>query len=180
MSTAIVRALPLHTRENESGPRGATNTAEGLTHSSDCAREGLAMKATCIICDRSVKVPRRGMCRACHERDLTERRMAGPIEGRITRDPVDRLTESVHFDVECWLWTGQLNNHGYGLFSYKNRKRAAHLVLWEHVVGPVPNGLELDHLCRVRHCVNPDHLEPVTHEENQRRAAEARDLEVAS
>lgn len=74
----------------------------------------------------------------------------------------------------CWLWTGNMQVQGYGCFgTHKERSRwkraAAHKVLWEHVNGPVPEGLELDHLCRVRRCVRPDHLEAVTHTENVRR-----------
>lgn len=65
----------------------------------------------------------------------------------------------------CWLWTGTLTAHGYARYS----GTVAHRLLWEHVHGPLAPGLELDHLCRVRHCVNPDHLEPVTHTENVRR-----------
>lgn len=74
--------------------------------------------------------------------------------------------EKVQVTSGCWLWTGQLNNTGYGLFWYQTGKRGAHVVLWELLRGLVPDGLELDHLCRVRRCVNPDHLEPVTHSEN--------------
>lgn len=115
------------------------------------------------------------MCRRCHTADLEQRRAAGPLDGRVTATPVlDRLMARVEVGEDCWVWTGQLNNKGYGLASVRNRKRAAHLVLWELLVGPVPPGLELDHLCRVRRCVNPDHLEPVTRSENQRRAAEHR------
>ena len=144
---------------------------------------------TCIACGRGVKVPRRGMCRRCHMDDLTAR---GPIDGRVKRDPLERLLENVDKSGDCWLWTGQLNNKGYGLFSYKNQKRAAHVVLWEHTVGLVPAGLELDHLChtndptcrggaagcRHRRCVNPAHLEPVTHSENLRRAWASSRLEA--
>lgn len=65
----------------------------------------------------------------------------------------------------CWLWTKTLTEHGYGRYS----GTVAHKKLWEHLNGPTPTGFELDHLCRVRHCVNPDHLELVTHAENVRR-----------
>ena len=150
-------------------------------------QRGAAMKATqlelpldrstCTACGRGVKVPRRGMCRRCHMDDLTAR---GPIDGRVKRDPLERLLENVDKSGDCWLWTGQLNNKGYGLFSYRNQKRAAHVVLWEHLVGLVPAGLELDHLCRITACVNPDHLEPVTHAENMRRMRISRRLERAS
>ncbi len=65
----------------------------------------------------------------------------------------------------CWLWTVCLSEKGYGLLivkldgSWKCRK--AHRIAWAMRYGEIPMGLELDHLCRVRHCVNPDHLEPV-------------------
>lgn len=58
----------------------------------------------------------------------------------------------------CWLWIGEINAAGYGVF----RKRRAHRWSYESSVGPIPAELVLDHLCRVRHCVNPAHLEPVT------------------
>lgn len=62
----------------------------------------------------------------------------------------------------CWLWTGSLNAAGYG----KHGKKVAHRVVYELLVGPIPPGLQMDHLCRVRRCVNPDHLEPVTQQVN--------------
>jgi HNH endonuclease len=70
----------------------------------------------------------------------------------------------------CWLWNGTLDPKGYADRIHLFGKRVeAHRVLYERTQGPVPNGLELDHLCRVRSCVNPAHLEPVTHTENMRR-----------
>lgn len=63
--------------------------------------------------------------------------------------------------------------------SSSGGRRLAHKVQWETVHGPVPDGLELDHLCRQRDCVNPAHLEPVTHAENMRRSSVAR-AEVAA
>jgi hypothetical protein len=68
-------------------------------------------------------------------------------------------------DSPCILWTGLLNEDGYG----KRGSRLAHRVAYEEQVGPIPEGLEMDHLCRVRNCVNVQHLEPVTHQENCRR-----------
>lgn len=65
----------------------------------------------------------------------------------------------------CWEWTGQKDS-GYGRYS----GRPAHRVTYEVLVGPIPDGLTLDHLCRNKGCVNPDHLEPVTSSENTRRA----------
>src|ERR1019366_4519713 len=68
----------------------------------------------------------------------------------------------------CWLWTGGLNRGGYGQFMTPPCT-VAHRVAYELFVGPIPEGLQLDHLCRVRSCVNPQHLEPVSQQENIRR-----------
>ena len=62
----------------------------------------------------------------------------------------------------CWKWLLYANNKGYGIWNHAGRSILAHVVLWERRNGPVPAGLELDHLCRNRLCVNPDHLEAVT------------------
>jgi hypothetical protein len=66
---------------------------------------------------------------------------------------------------DCWTWTGTLRDDGYGKFS----GRQAHRVVYEHMVGPIAAGLELDHLCRNKACVNPTHLDPVSRLENIRR-----------
>lgn len=71
----------------------------------------------------------------------------------------------------CWLWQGPVNSGGYGVFMpASNRPVGVHRFAYEFCVGPIPAGLQLDHLCRVRLCVNPDHLEPVTGTENVRRS----------
>jgi hypothetical protein len=67
----------------------------------------------------------------------------------------------------CWLWKGAVHYGGYGTYTARHGdKRYAHRMVYELLVGPIPDGLDLDHLCRVRSCVNPDHLEPVTRREN--------------
>lgn len=74
----------------------------------------------------------------------------------------------------CWLWQGARDVDGYGLLRSGRPMRRAHRFAYEAVIGPIPKGLQLDHLCRVRNCVNPAHLEPVTGRENLRREAAAR------
>jgi hypothetical protein len=75
----------------------------------------------------------------------------------------------------CWLWTGFIADTGYGKFTVgATSPRGAHRWLWEQINGPASSKLHIDHLCRVRRCVNPDHLELVTHSENIRRGAHPR------
>lgn len=66
----------------------------------------------------------------------------------------------------CWLWEGSENQKGYGQCQVNGRLRRVHRYIYEEMRGPIPVGLESDHLCRVRCCCNPDHLEFVTHRVN--------------
>jgi hypothetical protein len=68
---------------------------------------------------------------------------------------------------DCWKWIGGFfKDTGYGKFYVDRYPRYAHRWVYEFLVGPIPDGLEIDHLCRNRWCVNPKHLEPVTHQVN--------------
>ncbi len=80
----------------------------------------------------------------------------------------ERFFDKVFYDTVagCWLYTSSWDRGGYGTFWDGTRHQRAHRWAYEHVVGPIPDGLQLDHLCRVRCCVNPDHLEPVTNHVN--------------
>lgn len=81
----------------------------------------------------------------------------------------ERFWAKVKKTDTCWLWTGSCTA-GYGQFGIGGRKKMrVHRYAYELLVGPIPEGLVLDHLCRVRNCVNPDHLEPVTDRENRAR-----------
>ena len=71
----------------------------------------------------------------------------------------------------CWIWSGTIAGNGYGIMRMPERKTmVAHRFVFLSVGRVIPVGMELDHLCRNRRCVNPDHLEPVTHSENMLRA----------
>jgi hypothetical protein len=76
---------------------------------------------------------------------------------------VDKIEKS---DSGCWIWGAGKDGHGYGQFWLDGREQAAHRVSYELFVGPIPEGLVIDHLCRTPACVNPSHIEPVTVLEN--------------
>lgn len=82
--------------------------------------------------------------------------------------PLERFTTKyvVNEETGCWEWQNTLVWNGYGIFYVGGGNVRAHRFAYEHFVGSIPDGLALDHLCRVRHCVNPAHLEPVTLVEN--------------
>jgi hypothetical protein len=77
------------------------------------------------------------------------------------------IADRIDADGDCWVWTGARTSKGYGNIN----GRAAHRLVYEALVGPIPVGLWIDHLCRNRPCVNPDHLEPVPPRENVIRGA---------
>lgn len=84
----------------------------------------------------------------------------------------ERFFAKVHMTSGCWVWTGARSPQGYGMLQARwlsPTPRTAHSVMNEQVFGAVPEGLVLDHLCRNRACVRPDHLEPVSMTENNRR-----------
>ena len=124
---------------------------------------------TCLICPRVEKL-RKGMCQMHY---LRWKKYGDPNRGK---PPTEwYFWNRVEITETCWLWTSHLTNAGYGNFQspYLNT-RLAHRISYLWLIGPIPAGLELDHLCRSRRCVNPDHLEPVTHSVNTMRGQEAR------
>lgn len=99
--------------------------------------------------------------------------------------PVDRrVWDFIEKTDSCWLWTGHTTQDGYGRIRHgaaSPTPEATHIVhrlVYEQLVGPIPEGMVLDHICRVRNCVNPKHLEPVTNAENLRRTTAQRDRHV--
>lgn len=122
-------------------------------------------RGACAVLGCGRVVRRRSWCRGHYARVLQhgDPLAAIPLQDADARPPLERYELAPD---GCWLWNGRLNASGYGVFH----QTPAHRLVYELLVGPIPDGLVLDHLCRVRHCVNPDHLEPITQEENMRRA----------
>lgn len=79
----------------------------------------------------------------------------------------DKVTKD---DADCWRWTGAVNSTGYGCWAVDRKSQLTHRLAYAALVGPIADGLTIDHLCRVKTCCNPAHLEPVTIAENIRRA----------
>jgi hypothetical protein len=105
---------------------------------------------------------------------------SGAVQGTPTKyvfghqrrlSPVEYLVDPAS---GCWLWQRSKDRHGYGQVRKDGRLVYAHRRAFERHVGPIPKGLYIDHLCRNPACVNPAHLEPVTHGENLRRGASAK------
>lgn len=81
------------------------------------------------------------------------------------RPAAERFWAKVELTEDCWVWTGHLRR-GYGTLMRNGEHGYAHRFAYESLVGPIPEGLQIDHLCRNRACVNPSHMEPVTRREN--------------
>lgn len=103
-------------------------------------------------------------------------RYGDPLAGAAFRDePLSRLRALSEEDENgCWIWTGCTDRLGYGTAWWNGSTERAHRAVFFAAGREIPAGTELDHLCRVRACVNPDHLEAVTHQENVRRGWAAR------
>lgn len=99
-----------------------------------------------------------------------------------TDDIKKRFWEKVEKTEDCWLWTGRVNPCGLGQMRIRSKSRGAqggtrmdsHRLAYSLFVGSIPPGMEIDHLCRVPHCVRPEHLEAVTPKENRKRARQWR------
>ncbi|GGU91154.1 hypothetical protein GCM10010275_30320 [Streptomyces litmocidini] len=141
---------------------------------------------TCEQC--TIQIPahqrlRRKMCNRCYCAWVANPSNASKVR-RLNRPILERVNERTAAQSNgCIHWTGSLNEHGYGRISIKKEMHLAHRVVYQEVVGPLPDGVMLDHTCHNldescgggsgclhRRCVNPAHLEPVTNVENQERS----------
>lgn len=82
------------------------------------------------------------------------------------RNTVENMMRYVDKTSSCWLWNGPLASNGYSKTKYRLKHTSGHRAFYLHFRGEIPPGMHLDHICRVRSCVNPDHLEIVTPREN--------------
>ena len=105
-------------------------------------------------CERQVR-PGGTICNMHHSR--LRRHGTTEIKSR-----QDHFWERVEKTQSCWLWRGRLNSAGYGMFGYECQQWRAHRLSYTWSNGPIPDGLEIDHKCHVRNCVNPAHLQAVS------------------
>lgn len=136
------------------------------------------MGALCSVsaCDTTVPIAAKGLCWTHYQRRrrfgsefIKTQRVLKPKKVTRPRLPFwDRIDAS----GDCWIWTGAQAVAGYGHCTATAQYPTSfvHRRVWMELVGPIPQGLEIDHRCRNRLCCNPDHLEPVTHAENMRRS----------
>ena len=146
-----------------------------------CANEARSSRATCyvvkdcVVCGKSFRSKASADRRYCGRKCMAAAVLRGDYSTGVEARPVmDRIAENIKIDqdTDCWTWTGGLTtdsgkgNGGYAKIHVKGKHCLGHIVTYEEYYGPVPEGLELDHKCRNRACVNPDHVEAVTHREN--------------
>lgn len=167
-------------------PDALAGSATRRSVSGVCSRCGESKEPSAFHRDRSRPDGRRAVCKSCsngRSREVHALRREGSWHGRayVRTDVVARLWDRVAVMPDalggCWLWTGSVNATGYGQIQDRGRGRPllVHRVAYESVHGPLPDGLELDHLCETKRCVRPGHVGALTKSEHSRRSCERMD-----
>lgn len=127
--------------------------------------------APCTVegCGKVARSVRSGLCNTHYARLRT----SGRLDLKSAEERFWSMVERGETLLDCWLWKGRPDTNGYARLWVKPRTVLAHRYAYELLHGPIPEGLTLDHRCRVRHCVNPAHLAPETLAENVRLARSA-------
>lgn len=156
---------------NLSGRRLAMSDRTGYTKGKHHARPFCEAPG----CDR--KTIAKGLCTLHYQRARRGLPLDHPTRYERGLSFAERIMRYViETPTGCWEWQGARDSNGYGQLNVRNSILGAHRVAYETFVGPIPEGLHLDHLCVNPPCVNPDHLEPVTNAENVRRGYERREV----
>jgi len=109
--------------------------------------------------DSRTRDGRRSKCISCSTNGMPP----GPV-------PMDPLTRHTINDKGCHIWSGAVHKSGYGQIKWQGKSTVAHRVVYTLIKGDIPNGAVIDHLCNVKLCVNPEHLEAVSYSMNTQRA----------
>lgn len=107
----------------------------------------------------------------CNSHYMNWFRHGDPLTSTRTPSPEEDFWDRVQKTGTCWLWTGTINDSGYGIFSVRNNRLRAHRFSWELHESAIPEGMQVDHRCRNRQCVNPDHLRVVSNKQNSEHVA---------
>ena len=118
---------------------------------------------TCCKCPQPVYIVKSQMCKKCYMADWRSKNYKPSPRGWPTA--IQRFLAKIEITDSCWIWTATKCAKGYGRFN----GTTAHRFSYEHYKRPIPQHWQIDHLCKVTSCVNPEHLEAVTLEENLRR-----------
>lgn len=185
-SSAITNTSTIADGRRGASPTSAAVRMSGGTSSMDkvCTKCGIAKPIGGFHSDRQRRDGRRSICKTCSNsrwREVQALRASGEWSGReyVRTDPAERVREGTVIGPDvgiglgaCWLWTGSVGSRGYGQINIRALLRpvGTHRVAYEAVNGPIPDGMELDHLCEVKTCVRPDHLDVVTKAEHSRRS----------
>lgn len=124
----------------------------------------MAIKTSCSIdgCEKPKR--KRGWCNSHY---MNWFRRGDPSKFAPRPTPEERFWSKVNKTESCWIWMGVTNDSGYGLHSVNKVHVRAHRFSWETLVGLIPEGMQIDHQCRKRDCVNPSHLRLATNKQNQ-------------